>query len=232
MSVSSSGQYQTAAVNGGGIYTSSDYGSTWSASTASTTTWQSVSVSSSGQYQTAVYFGSGSSGIYTSSDYGSTWTASTGAPNNPWQSVSVSSSGQYQTVAAINSTIHTSICGPPQSTNISCNIISCNTVTATGGITALSFTSTSDYRIKENVVSLNDTYIVDGLNPVKYFNKLSKKEDIGLIAHELGEIYPILVNGEKDGSETQSVNYTGLIPILIKEIKELKNRVKYLEENK
>jgi hypothetical protein len=30
-------------------------------------------------------------------------------------------------------------------------------------------------------------------------NKKSEKQDIGLIAHELKEIYPELVNGEKDG---------------------------------
>jgi hypothetical protein len=65
---------------------------------------------------------------------------------------------------------------------------------------------------------------------VTYTNKLTKKENIGVIAHELQEIYPILVDGEKDGDEYQSVNYIGLIGILIKEIKELKTRTKQLEE--
>ena len=40
-----------------------------------------------------------------------------------------------------------------------------------------------------------------------------------------------LVLGEKDGPNNQSINYTGLIPILIKEMKELKERVKALESN-
>ena len=53
---------------------------------------------------------------------------------------------------------------------------------------------------------------------------------MGLIAHELQEVYPFLVNGVKDKEELQSVNYIGLIPLLIKEIKELKQRVKMLEE--
>jgi len=61
-------------------------------------------------------------------------------------------------------------------------------------------------------------------------NKKSEKQDIGLIAHELKEIYPELVNGEKDGEQFQSVNYTGLIPILIKEIQNLKDRVKIVED--
>ena len=56
-----------------------------------------------------------------------------------------------------------------------------------------------------------------------------KKKDIGLIAHEVQEVIPELVNGEKDGETMQSINYTGLIPILIKEIQDLKARVKQLE---
>ena len=99
-----------------------------------------------------------------------------------------------------------------------------------GNVNATSYNTPSDYRIKENVTQLDDTFVVDKLKPVTYLNKKSDKQDIGLIAHELQEIFPELVNGEKDGEEFQSVNYLGLIPILIKEIKLLKERVKILEE--
>jgi hypothetical protein len=96
-------------------------------------------------------------------------------------------------------------------------------------MTAVSFNATSDYRIKENIIPLNETHIIDKLNPVTYMNLKSGKQDIGLIAHELQEVYPELVTGTKDGEDMQSVNYTGLIPILIKEIQNLKERVKQLE---
>ena len=99
-----------------------------------------------------------------------------------------------------------------------------------GAVNATSFNSSSDYRIKENVVPLDETFTVDNLRPVTYNNTKLKKQDIGLIAHELQEVYPFLVNGEKDGKEMQSVNYTGLIGILIKEIQELKKEVKMLKE--
>jgi hypothetical protein len=99
----------------------------------------------------------------------------------------------------------------------------------TGQVSASSFNSTSDYRIKENVIPLNDTFTVDKLVPVTYKNIKTDKQDIGLIAHELQEQYPYLVNGVKDGINLQTVNYTGLIGILIKEIKDLKERVKSLE---
>jgi len=91
-----------------------------------------------------------------------------------------------------------------------------------GNCKASSFITTSDYRIKENIQLLNNTYNVDNLRPVAYFNTKSGNKDVGLIAHELQEIYPELVTGEKDGENLQSVNYTGLIPILIKEIQDLK----------
>ena len=59
--------------------------------------------------------------------------------------------------------------------------------------------------------------------------KLSDKQDIGLLAHEVQEHFPYLVNGEKDGEHNQSVNYTGLIGLLIHEIQQLKCRVSDLE---
>jgi hypothetical protein len=95
---------------------------------------------------------------------------------------------------------------------------------------ASGFNNTSDYRIKENVSDLDTTFVVDNLRPVTYTNILSNKQDIGFIAHELQEQYPIIVNGEKDSETYQSVNYIALIPILVREIKELKTRVKNLEE--
>jgi len=100
-----------------------------------------------------------------------------------------------------------------------------------GSVNATSYNSSSDYRIKKDVVTLDETFTVDKLRPITYNNINLGKQDIGLIAHELQEIYPFLVNGEKDGEHIQSVNYTGLIGILIKEVQELKERVKKLEEN-
>jgi hypothetical protein len=99
-----------------------------------------------------------------------------------------------------------------------------------GAVNATSYNSASDYRIKKDVVTLDETFTVDKLRPVTYNNTKLDKQDIGLIAHEVQEIYPFLVTGEKDGENLQSVNYTGLIGILIKEIQELKERVKKLEE--
>lgn len=95
-------------------------------------------------------------------------------------------------------------------------------INSSATVSAVKFNTTSDYRIKDNVKLLEASFSVDNLKPVTYFNKLSSKQDIGLIAHELQEYYPCLVTGEKDGIENQTVNYIGLIPVLIKEIQDLK----------
>jgi hypothetical protein len=103
-------------------------------------------------------------------------------------------------------------------------------MTVSGSVTATLFTQSSDYRVKKDIKPLDlEEYSVDNLNPVHFKYKDSGQESIGLIAHELQKEYPFLVEGEKDGKETQSVNYNGLIGVLIKEIQELKNRIKILE---
>ena len=98
-----------------------------------------------------------------------------------------------------------------------------------GNLVAGSYATSSDYRIKTNIVELDETYTVDKLRPVKYYQTQINREKYGLIAHELQEHYPDLVIGTKDGSELQRVNYTGLIAILINDIKRLKQNLAELE---
>lgn len=87
----------------------------------------------------------------------------------------------------------------------------------------------SDYRIKENITLLDDTFNIDDLKPIKYYNTKSKNEEIGFLAHEVQEKFPFLVHGEKDGEDLQRLNYIGLIGILVKEVQDLKNEVKLLK---
>jgi len=96
-------------------------------------------------------------------------------------------------------------------------------INATGEVTAAAFNATSDYRIKENPVPIADT--VDALRPLHYFNKLTNKEDFGFLAHEVQELFPFLVQGDKDGDGNQSLNYMGLIALLVKEVQELKQKI-------
>ena len=86
----------------------------------------------------------------------------------------------------------------------------------------------SDYRLKTNVEDLQEVYNVDNLRPVMY--NINSSKEIGLIAHEIQEYYPFLVSGVKDGKEMQTVNYNGLIGVLIKEIQLLKSVVREQSE--
>ena len=120
----------------------------------------------------------------------------------------------------------------PTSTAYNVGIGKTNPIVAldvSGNVSANVYNTTSDYRIKENAVTLDETFSVDNLRPVTYTNLNSQKQDIGLIAHELQEVYPFLVTGEKDGAEMQTVNYTGLIGVLIKEIQVLSSKVSKIE---
>ena len=85
--------------------------------------------------------------------------------------------------------------------------------------------STSDYRLKEEIEPISDEYSIDKLKPCSYLLKAdeSKTLQTGFIAHELQEIFPHLVKGEKDAEEMQYVNYIGLIAILTKELQSLKS---------
>ena len=110
-------------------------------------------------------------------------------------------------------------------------LISSN-LTVDGDINATGTITPSDYRIKDIIETLDsDLYSVDNLKPVRYFNKKSKKEEIGFIAHEVQESFPYLVTGKKDGEELQTLNYIGLIGILTKEIQRLKADVAELKRN-
>jgi hypothetical protein len=105
-------------------------------------------------------------------------------------------------------------------------------ISSDGAVTASSFNVTSDSCNKENIKALDETFVVDNLYPVTFINVKSGKQDIGLIADDLRETYPFLVTGEKDGKESQSINYTGIIGILINEVKDLKRELFQLKHRK
>jgi hypothetical protein len=98
-----------------------------------------------------------------------------------------------------------------------------------GQINSTTFNATSDYRIKDNVICLDESFVVDNLKPIHYYNTSAKRHDIGFLAHEVQEHFPYLVSGKKDGPDMQSVNYNGFIGLLVKEVKQLKAELKQLK---
>jgi len=103
------------------------------------------------------------------------------------------------------------------------------------GLTTIYGTS-SDYRLKENVQPMTTGLAtVSALKPVTYDWKFDGSQGEGFIAHELAEIVPYAVAGEKDsvnedGSiKPQSVDYGKIVPHLVAAIKELSAEVEALK---
>jgi photosystem II stability/assembly factor-like uncharacterized protein len=99
LAMSSDGKIQTAAVYGGYIYNSTDYGNTWTQNpSAPSANWRPVSMSADGKVQIAGRVGSY---IYVSTDYGNIWTASTSSGTNSWFKTDMSSDGKIQTATVL-----------------------------------------------------------------------------------------------------------------------------------
>jgi hypothetical protein len=84
------------------------------------------------------------------------------------------------------------------------------------------YNTISDYRVKENLKDFNG---LDKVSKIKVYDFdwiESKKQDYGVMAHELQEILPLAVTGEKDGEKLQGVDYSKIVPLLVKSIQELK----------
>jgi hypothetical protein len=71
------------------------------------------------------------------------------------------------------------------------------------------------------ITDWNATTLLKQLKPSKFNFKDNQSETItGFIAHEIQEILPYLVSGEKDGEDMQSMDYAKLTPLLTKAIQE------------
>ncbi len=108
-------------------------------------------------------------------------------------------------------------------------------ISSNSGVTA--FNTTSDYRLKENVVPLNNALAqIELLQPKQYnFIVAPDKTHHGFLAHELAEIIPYAVTGEKDALDDegnikpQQVDYSKLVTLLVGAVQELSARITELE---
>ena len=94
----------------------------------------------------------------------------------------------------------------------------------------VSYTSASDYRLKENIQPMeNGLNRLKQLNPVKFEWKGTGKQSEGFIAHEVDEIYSDCVEGEKDGERMQTLDYGKITPLLVKAIQEQQTQIDALQ---
>jgi hypothetical protein len=90
----------------------------------------------------------------------------------------------------------------------------------------------SDYRLKENIKPMKNS--LDKLMKIKPYNYNFKTtpniKSNGFLAHELQEILPHAVKGEKDSEEIQQVDYSKVIPLLVSSLQELKYEIEFLKK--
>jgi hypothetical protein len=138
--------------------------------------------------------------------------------------------GTYLTGTSYNGSTAVTIATNATSANTASTIVardSSGDFTA-GTITATDFNSTSDLNLKENIKTVDNALeTVSTLRGVSFDWKETGKGSYGVIAQELEEILPDLV---KNG-EVKSVNYNGLIGVLIEAVKELKKEIEELKSN-
>jgi len=98
--------------------------------------------------------------------------------------------------------------------------------------TATTYNTSSDYRLKENIADADDAGSkVDAIQVRKFDWKADgAHQDYGMIAQELIEVAPEAVSAPEDPEEMMGVDYSKLVPMLVKEIQQLRQRVAQLEE--
>ena len=108
-------------------------------------------------------------------------------------------------------------------------------ITTSGTSTA--FTTSSDYRLKENEVAISDGLTrINQLKPYRFNWKHDKDTTVdGFFAHEVSEIVPEAIVGSKDAVndngeiDPQGIDQSKLVPLLVKAVQELSAKVTELE---
>jgi len=110
---------------------------------------------------------------------------------------------------------------------ITSTAVNTGNINSSGIVTAQDFDALSDQNYKENVTTVNDALLkVEQLRGVKFDWKESGLPSYGVIAQELEQVLPELVHG----NDPKTVNYNGIIGVLIEAIKELKQEIEFLKK--
>jgi hypothetical protein len=94
-----------------------------------------------------------------------------------------------------------------------------------------SYNTSSDYRLKENIADADDAGSkIDAIKVRQYDWKVDgSHQDYGMVAQELMTVAPEAVSGDPESDEMMGVDYSKLVPMMLKEIQSLRARVAQLE---
>ena len=121
----------------------------------------------------------------------------------------------------------------PENVTIGNNLTVSANVVATGTISAADFNSTSDQRLKKNIENAKDPGSIIDQIVVRQFDWIESGEhqQFGFVAQELVDVYPDAVVPGSNPEDIWRINYNLVVPLLVKEIQQLKTRIKNLEDN-
>jgi hypothetical protein len=110
-------------------------------------------------------------------------------------------------------------------------------ITSTNG-SSVSYATTSDYRLKQDLKPYKGLALINRLKTYDFAWKINNSRMYGFMAHELQEVLPYLVSGQKDAVDAngkiipQTVDYSKLTPILVKAIQEQDETINNLKKDK
>jgi hypothetical protein len=99
------------------------------------------------------------------------------------------------------------------------------------GSTTVSYNTSSDQRLKENIADADDAGSkIDAIQVRKFDWKADgSHQDYGMVAQELQAVAPEAVSAPEDPEEMMGVDYSKLVPMMLKEIQSLRARIAALE---
>ena len=108
----------------------------------------------------------------------------------------------------------------------------CGHIDIDAGSNSCSYNTSSDYRLKNNIENLTNG--IDKIKQLKTYrfnwisNPKGNKVD-GFIAHEVQDIVPEAISGEKDGEEMQGIDQSKLVPLITAALQEAITKIESLE---
>ncbi len=100
-----------------------------------------------------------------------------------------------------------------------------------GNITTSGYMTSSDKRLKKNIKNLNKiSDKIFELKGVQFNWKNNGEKDYGFIAQDVEKIFPALVKTNPD-TGMKAVKYTNLIPLILEELRVLKDQNKLLQKD-
>ena len=128
-------------------------------------------------------------------------------------------------IYCLNSTGSTTASGNVGTSTKPWNYVYCNTVQR------VNEASWSSRTVKQDITELGDVGdVIDRLTPVSFaYKAIPDKTRFGLIYEDTIDVLPEICLPARSEADVPSIDYTDLIPILLKEVQSLRNRVSELE---